>query len=801
MKNYHNKLTWKEAINDNIVEHHDGVLSMLATWDGYQVEMNSSENTDGCWKDFLGVLHTLSDHYPDILIELHLFREKDREVIPAYLKEHQEKMVRGRDVALPLLKDMANLYDGYARTNSVAIVVTHQPKKTGIFKKKTTHPLSSEHMMSFMEEIKSSLPNLLIRSLDIYRRFVDQSAYRQQLYNEEFKKTDYRFPLNEQWIVDRPHLTDDGYLRIDGVLTKVGLLYMQPDANLPAFFRIIADLNIDFHCSHIIAPIDTDARIQQMDKRTELQVNDTNPRTKNVKKLGKILRSADAFTSYVHENGERIFNNCFIVHLHGTPNTPYDEQKKLIKSVMVLLKKSVGEKVSHDVGEFRFQDNIQLAFWRVAMPGLGYSSPFFREDHSSQIANLAPIITFNKGRVGGEVLRLSTNGQPVGFSRMEEVVTHSFTVAMTRGGKGTEKCAEIIETYSRGVDWLGIEYGGTYQWLVEGLGGSYIKADVNTSINPFPAYSQYKNANDETKKSIKSSTLEGVAFCLLDGRWNYDNAEDAVVQKAFDCLYSDGHENQEAPLVENFLEAIKSIEADISTESQKAAFKRIVNCLTDFLQTDAGTALNRATNIDFDSGLIFVDFKDVAMVSKKQAVFLLNYTVLKFLHKGFLTQGKVIILMDELHKFMDLDAEATGNACKLVTRTGGKDDVWADLVTQGLTELQALDSEVLGSMPIQNLLYRQDQYDEIAKRLQIPDHVKKIWTKLENPINKNYRPHIKRVGDDWWNLYNIFPKDLLDIASTSPSEMPIKKEIADRMPADVWKRLKEFRRLRKSHNG
>ena len=59
--NYHAKLTWKQGLSDNVVEHHDGVVSMLATWDGYRVDLEYISSIKLSWLSFRDALHVLSD--------------------------------------------------------------------------------------------------------------------------------------------------------------------------------------------------------------------------------------------------------------------------------------------------------------------------------------------------------------------------------------------------------------------------------------------------------------------------------------------------------------------------------------------------------------------------------------------------------------------------------------------------------------------------------------------------------------------------------------------------------------------
>lgn len=790
---YHDKIVWKQPVSENVVEHHDGVLSMLATWDGLRTDLLSPHEHEAQWSKFKDILHILSDKYSDILIEQHLFRERDSEMVDAYLSNHKKNMVRAKDMAEPIVNDLANLYSQYARTNTLALVIVYKPK-TGLIKKKAgtrSQKKAIEYMMGFAQQFKNEFPELLIRNLDYYSSVVRQCAQRRRYNSKDSKiQTDYRFPLNEQWIEDKPNLTSDGFIEVEGVLTKIGLLYMQPDATL-AEFRRFASVSNDLHFVQIISPINTEKRLEKIDHNNDITAAAAS-KGRGRRKATSYITSADAFASYVSNNNERIYNNCWLVHIHGNPDHDLNQQKESINNVMTALN-GLLRNGRQSVGEFRYQKNFQMFFWRVGLIGHGYCSNYFREDHTTQVINLSPVITFDKGIVGGPSLRMADNGQLVGFDRFKSSVAHSFTVAMTRAGKGTEKCMEIIETFSNGVSWFGIEYGGTYEFLVHGLGGNYIRADIETSINPFPSKSQYLSCDDKTKKELRLITLEGLAFILV-GRLALSDSQEVVAGLAYDSIYNSELSNDE-PVTSDFLNGLKAIEGGLQTDSQKKSCVEMIGSLSDFLATSAGEALNKPTNVDFNNGIVIVDFKRVALSSKKQAIYLLNYTTMKFMQESAMRKGHVVVMFDEVHKFSDMGPEATDNALNVVCRTGGKDMSWADIITQGLSEIQNMNSEILGSIPNQNLLYRQDQFDEIGHRLNMPDHVIEYWANLENPLDKKYRPHVKKVGDSWYGLHNFFPKDLLDIASTTGEELEIKPQIADEYKdSGIWVMLEEFRK-------
>ena len=259
-----------------------------------------------------------------------------------------------------------------------------------------------------------------------------------------------------------------------GQLTKVLLVSMYPDAE-PGWFVGMASLAIPFHVSQIVMPVDTKQSLRASERASDLAEGTLGKRGRS--QHLKTMSDLAGFQSFVAENGLGIFKNSYIIHLHGT-REELDSNERAVTDWI----ESAG-------GQVRAADYMQLPYFRAGQPGQGYRCPVFRPDHTWLVANMAPVQVYRTGERNPESLRLGASGALIGFSTSTQIVPHSFTVAITGGGKGVEKVAQIAETFPFGIDWYIAEIGGSYRWIVESFGGVYSRIDPSeTVVNPLPPY-------------------------------------------------------------------------------------------------------------------------------------------------------------------------------------------------------------------------------------------------------------------------------------------------------------------------
>jgi len=81
-------------------------------------------------------------------------------------------------------------------------------------------------------------------------------------------------------------------------------------------------------------------------------------------------------------------------------------------------------------------------------------------------------------------------------------------------------------------------------------------------------------------------------------------------------------------------------------------------------------------------------------------------------------------------------------------------------------------------MRLRSLLYRPDEHEAIAGRINMPAGVLSTWQQWKDPTNFAWRPAIRSMGDDYYHLHLTFPDMILDLASSSPKDLSIKDHVA-----------------------
>ena len=84
--------------------------------------------------------------------------------------------------------------------------------------------------------------------------------------------------------------------------------------------------------------------------------------------------------------------------------------------------------------------------------------------------------------------------------------------------------------------------------------------------------------------------------------------------------------------------------------------------------------------------------------------FYLVFLALRFTHLAFARRNPSRVLLDEMHKFVKSFPEVIGKLISELARMGRKDAAAIDIVTQGITEIDCIEKEVLNSMPLRALL-------------------------------------------------------------------------------------------------
>ncbi len=771
MSHYHDNYTWSHALSEAVVAHTDGAVSLLVEWAGLDSELLTEVGRE----EQFSQLYQLLNHFErEYVFEFHLWRERDQQLADEYLEKGQD-MVRGADMAAPLREDMAHHLGSLAMANRVGLVVTKRSGRGGFFVRRqlANQAKAGLALDAYVRGLLRYLPGARIAGVDEYARRVQQSFYRPAHLAGRMPVSDARFALREQWTRAVPEAGNT--VAFDDAHTKVLFFYMYPNA-VPAWFTGLAAIACPMHVVQIVEAVDTKHAMRKSEADSDLTDGLMSRRGRDYSAKG--LSDLSAFRQFVAENNLRIYRNAYVVHLHGT----CDEVEAAAGDIT--------DWIEGHGGQVRAADYIQLPYFRIGQPGQGYRCPMLRPDDTWQVADMLPVQVYRTGERHPESLRIGAAGQLIGFNYSSLKLSHAFTGAKTGMGKGVDKVATILETYPFGIDWYIAEIGESYRWIVEHFGGAYSKVDPNTTvINPLPPYAL---ASRDPKglpldATLAGSTVQALAFLLADGQSALDVHQEAAAQTALQLCYAAPDEAQGAPTIDTFLVELQDNE-NFSSTPQRAAAQAMAENLDSFLNTTEGRLFTRQDNLLLSEGITGVDLKDVDKASPKLLKFYLVFLSLRFSHMAFARRRPARVLLDELHKFVAIAPEVVGRLISELARMGRKDDASIDLVTQGIKEVDTIESEVLNSIAIRSLMYREDEHEHIAQRLNMAGGALARWRAYPYPLNFPWRPSMRSVGDAYYDLHLTFPERVLHLANTDPRILDLKHSIG-MSTADPLERL------------
>ncbi len=779
LSQYEKHYTWSHKLGDHCIAHKDGAVSTMIVWQGLDSVLLTDGERLNIWANFYLLLNSLSDNY---CYEFHFWRQRDSELAKKYIDKNKD-ITRSKDFASQIRINHANHLSRYSFKNKVAVVITRLPNKSPFlfFTKAalTRQSKLSQDLVTEAIKISRSLTGARLASFDEYRQAIFRS-FDHLLEDKPLPDFNPQFLMTEQTINEAP-LLSDGMVKLRDSYVKVLLLYMYPNSS-PAWFNELSGISATIHISQIILPTDTQAQMAKSEREQDLVEGMASKRGRYTTAKG--LSDLAAYQRLIADENLSIFRNAFIIHIGGTD----------IEQITAIAR-DIEDWVTRGGGVIKDQDYIQLPYFRTAQPGQGYRCPTFRPDHTWQVADMLPVQVYDGGDQDPESLRLGTGSQLIGFNISNQAVSHSFTAAMTGGGKGVDKGATILETFPFGVDWYIAEVGESYRWTVEGLGGVYSTIDPDKDVvNPLPPFNvanpspDYDTGELPLDSKVVGGTIKALGFLLTDGNASMNQHEKAAAQLALQGLYVDLEKENEAPTLFDYFEIISTADFFENKEQLEAA-KRMSANLESFLSTTEGKIFTKQDNLVLSPGITGVNLKEVESASKELLQFYLVFLSLRYSQLAFFNTNNSRILLDEMHKFVAISPEVIGALISAVARMGRKDAGYIDLVTQGIVEIDVIEKEVLNSMPLRTLLYRPDGHDEIAERVSMPDGLLPIWKSYPYPIQLDYRPGLRSVGDAWYDLHLTFNKDLLALVDTS--DLALKNKIATQT-SDPMERIALF---------
>lgn len=793
MKTYNDLYTWVGCLPVEghlgiVMEHSDGTVSLAIAWKGLATELKTDSEIEGMYKNYYYALNELLQD-PRIQAENHWLRVFSDRLARQYWEYGEQHAVRGHEFGQFIRTAIADHLGEQGMDNAITLVLTLPASTTPFsrFRPKAQRAKmrkNAEALLKVAQNVAAALPGGRVMAYAEYEAFIWQCYHRDLARDEQLPKTNPRFQLRHR--VARKPSFDQGNLILGSTYTKVALLIDYPDADMNWFYQLAMWFGVELHVTQILSPLDAGLEKQKSATQTERSAESAS--ATGGEDIADKIEDHNDFRRFISKNNLSLFGNCYIVKMHHTDPDYLEERYREFKKVLR------PDAVIHDNEE----ELIRL-YWRVSQPGQGYGTRFLRPDHTWQVAHMAPVLRFASGDTEQpQMLRITSDAQLVSFSYRKNGTNHTITGAKSGSGKGVLVNAQVCELYPLGVNFYIAEVGPTYKWTVEAFGGTYFDLDPNkTVVSPFPDYDM---AKPDTKYPLDADIVAPTIGALLpllaspkerDIEHHISSIGELVLQLIYQFEKPEG--KIKAPSLETFFNYSKDFLGEASG-IQKEACQAIVNNLDSFLSSTAGSRFTGTDTLDFNSGIVGVNFQPL-LGNQTLAKFLLVFISLRFKQLAFANSQPCRIVLDELHEFQRIDPYLIATLVKQLTRMGRKQAGAFHGVSQEPNDI-AVDEGVLNQLTHRELLYLQDGHQSIAKSLKANAAVLERWQEFKDPEAvghiMNYRQAIKMVGDDAFDLHLTFPQILLDLCNTTNDGLALKAQI-ETETRDPFERLKLFR--------
>ena len=546
---YGDFLSLHSAINDNVVMHNDGGVSLAFEWGGvdnrnYSVNEHQKEHDRR-----RAYLHTLVSH-TGLTVEHHFLRTQDASVIDAYTEHHNKVSKKHKipKIIQDIKSQLAAQYRPYARSNKVVTVLSISKPPLMSFqgllqymgfmtgKVKNDAESYAQTLMKIFSQVKSDYPDANLFSCEEYTNFFQSVA-------GESPGIDLRFLLNEQLLSEKP-VTSDDVLKKGNQYYKVVTLQVYPDMEL-SWVYLFSEGACNVHAAQFIQPLDTHKVLDKSAVADEEEIKGQQGGARGSYKLKAKLKDSRDFKSYVTATRNSVHRNFYVVTFFGDNKDSVDGSASNFE-----------RHVRDNQGKARIDIDLQHSMWLYRLPGQGRFSSFSRkEDHADTLADMMPFTTFKTGSEIKESLRFTSSGSPVTFAPSKLEVPHELVVAQMGGGKDTQFGLTVAETF-QDIRYDFIELGNSYQGVIEAIGGNYCRAREQV-INPLAPYSDFnnsiKNGEDQTGNlerefiNVQSAILMSIFKGM--GADSYTDSEEIVVNKAVRLLYEQQIPGKAAPIL------------------------------------------------------------------------------------------------------------------------------------------------------------------------------------------------------------------------------------------------------------
>lgn len=794
---YNTLYTWggtvKTDSHGEFIEHTDGALSVAFRWSGIRIDQCfNDKEAYNVFEDYYLFYDVLSKYRNQIVVENHGFRNRDSSVAEKYYQDGVDNIVRAKSMGLKVRKAIADELSAYSYLNSTYVVITLRPEKAFLNPAAKSHRMRDERIKrldKILSKLGSKLPGYYRFSADEYKKLILKST--RPFYNGDDALPDSRFFMRENF-VNKPTYVD-GFIKNGSYYTKTILLVDYPDAGAEWYGSLAGLFKVDLHVSQILSPLDMGQETKKSATESEKSAESANTVGGEASE-GKLVDHRE-YRKYINDNDLGVFNNTYIINISSTDLSTLSETYETLESF--LSKTGLIE---------TGRESVDLSMWRFSHPGMGYRSTFFRQDHSWQVAHMAPVLTFDSG--SDKVLHslgLTTTGSLVGINYQPNAVHHSLTAAATGAGKSAYKASTVCELYPMGFDFLIVDVGRSFEWVVRAFGGDYFVLDADTAVvSPLPSYSYAKQEWDEDIDGLKGHIINPTLGCLLpmlletddfenvEGKTHYQSALEDLVN----AIYILDPDAEGAPTLQTLLDVGNETHEALDSAEKVSAAKKMLSSLDSFLSRSEGQVFKKSDSIDFDKPLLGVDFSELLDNGYYDlASYLLSFISTRFKQITFARSNPVFSIYEEFHDFVSLRKKMMMLIQKEQTKKGRKKSSYFAPISQDVEDMIPTGDAEAGTAGVVNqyahidLMYYGTEFGNLENLLKIPERPYRSWESFKNPYSADgdigYRRCMKKHGDSWYDLELRPPRMVMNLVNSTREALDLKESISKVFPVDI----------------
>ncbi len=796
---FYDAYCWRYPINQNILLHHDGAMSVVFEWQGQYREFSGLQELNGLVKHYNTFLNQLK---VPIVLENHFNRYQDDGLIDGYLRcgkmmntEHTPEFVK------VIRQTHADHLKGQGYNNRVFGVLSIEPSHDfsvrNVFLGKIKAPWSkakhSDAIKKLEEAIRQArlyLPEFKLASIE---RYYEYAGYLASPYQKTPPYSD-RMPFSRQVGFAKPTWSEQYQcLKGEGGYMRPVLLYKYPLLD-PAWFMNIARLRVNVDVVQIIQALHTSGELKKMEQEAETK-EVTAPEGNRHEILEEII-DAKSFSVYARANKLPIVNNLYVVTFHA--------REEDIERMLEVFN-TWESQIKQDEGGIWYDASLQKALYLYRNVGMGrYAEAVMRKDHGNTVATMLPDMIYDSGDPEPECLRQAHNGQLYGFSPSKGSILGELVAAQTGGGKDNETGMRLIESYQK-IIYFFMEEGNSYQGVTEGLGGKYIEA-IKIPINPLPSYQDYHVALEREGRSDNFiSCLRPVLVPIFKGfdqKLDFSLQEKSIIDDMVRDLYENPIQGKTSPVLTDGLAVLAN--KRLSEGDHPKLQKTLHQALKDFLKTSEGKPFTREDQFELSPVMNCINLEGLSPTLFK---FYMGFLVDRIVTHAFVSCQRCQVVLNEYNLLYTKAPELVSWISILMDRKGRKE--WAGLtrITQGVEDVIAIDetsehdTETLSSISHTTLLRREDKHEKLGRHLEMPEEAISVWQKMPAPLvmdKDRYRLAFYKRSTrytDWQYIKLVFPELLLDIMTTAGADKAI-RFAAFKHSQDVFERIAYIRKAR-----